>query len=299
MAREFLRKKAVCGNRVIYRVSGSGERNSAEPQAEDLRPNPGQIDSKPDYRQGQSSLKSSGKGSGRRPVAPERAVSDGPGPVLKEGIRYSSGGAVQSALFGGGEKEVSSGFEEMNLERLEREVAGCQACELRRERTNTVFGAGGESSRIVFIGEAPGKQEDLQGLPFVGRAGKLLDKILAAIDLSREEVYITNILKCRPPGNRDPREEEVRACEGYLKRQLELLNPEVICALGRIAGQNLLKTKSALGKLRGKIHYYNDIKTLVTYHPAALLRNPHFKRPAWEDMKILRKMLDRARGRRQ
>jgi DNA polymerase len=214
------------------------------------------------------------------------------GPLPEEGIRYSAKKTVQSGLFG---KEPGPGDEDLDsitFDELEAAVAACRKCGLHEGRTKAVFGAGDRSAKIVFIGEAPGREEDLQGVPFVGRAGKLLDKILAAIEFSREDVYIANILKCRPPGNRDPNEEEVAACEGYLKRQLELIDPVVICALGRVAAQNLLKTKSPLGKMRGKIHYYNDIKTVVTYHPAALLRNPHFKRPAWEDMKMLRSIYD-------
>ncbi|MDZ7860678.1 MAG: uracil-DNA glycosylase [Candidatus Krumholzibacteriota bacterium] len=214
---------------------------------------------------------------------------------VENGIRYSERGPSQDTLF----EERSSGSEdklgELDFEGLKLEVSSCARCGLSEKRTNTVFGAGGTSSGIVFLGEAPGKNEDLQGEPFVGRAGKLLDKILRAIDLERDEVFITNILKCRPPGNRDPKEDEISACEPYLRRQLELLNPAVICALGRVAAQNLLRSKTPLGKMRGQIHYYNGIKTIVTYHPAALLRNPHFKRPTWEDMKLLKTIYSEAK----
>jgi DNA polymerase len=177
------------------------------------------------------------------------------------------------------------------LAELEKTVSACTACPLHRSRTQTVFGAGNPNTRVLFIGEAPGRDEDVRGEPFVGRAGQLLNKILAAIDLEREDVFITNILKCRPPNNRDPQESEVRRCENYLKRQIELIKPGVICALGRVAAQWLLQTNAPLGTLRKGEYYYEGIRILATYHPAALLRNPNFKKPAWEDFKQLKAML--------
>lgn len=180
----------------------------------------------------------------------------------------------------------------MDLKELEEAVSSCRRCELCRTRTKTVFGDGNRRANVIFVGEAPGRDEDLQGIPFVGRAGKLLDKILAAIGFTREDIFIANILKCRPPNNRDPEEKEVIACEHYLARQIELIDPVLICALGRVAAQNLLKTKDSLGRLREGTHYYNDRRLLVTYHPAALLRNPAYKRPTWEDMKLLRRLYD-------
>lgn len=179
---------------------------------------------------------------------------------------------------------------------LEAEVSLCRRCPLCETRTNTVFGDGNPRARVVFIGEAPGRDEDLQGVPFVGRAGKLLDKIIASVGFSREDVYIANILKCRPPGNRDPEEQEVKACEAYLARQIEIISPVLMCALGRVAAQNLLKTTASLKTLREGIHYYKDTRLLVTYHPAALLRNPEYKRPTWEDMKLLRRLYDEQAG---
>ena len=178
------------------------------------------------------------------------------------------------------------------LASLEKTVSGCIACPLHESRTQTVFGVGNPRTKVLFIGEAPGRDEDLKGEPFVGRAGQLLNKILAAIELKREDVYITNILKCRPPNNRDPQESEVRECENYLKKQIELIKPRVICALGRIAAQWLLQTSAPLGTLRKGEYYYEGIRILATYHPAALLRNPNFKKPAWEDFKQLKAMLD-------
>ncbi len=170
--------------------------------------------------------------------------------------------------------------------RLEQEVANCTKCPLHITRTQTVFGVGNKNADWMLIGEAPGEQEDLQGEPFVGRAGQLLNEMLRALHLSREEVYIANILKCRPPANRDPKPEEVAACEPYLKRQIALVQPKIILAVGRIAAQNLLKTTKPLSRLRGKVHSYDDIPVIVVYHPAYLLRNPIAKRQAWEDLKL-------------
>lgn len=177
------------------------------------------------------------------------------------------------------------------LSKLELRVSGCTACPLHRSRTQTVFGVGNPHPQVLFIGEAPGRDEDLKGEPFVGRAGQLLNKILAAIELDRKEVYITNILKCRPPNNRDPQESEIRECENFLKEQIRLIRPRVICALGRVAAQWLLQTNAPLATLRSGEYYYEGIRILPTYHPAALLRNPNFKKPAWEDFKKLKAVL--------
>ncbi len=185
---------------------------------------------------------------------------------------------------------------DVDLAGLEKMVAGCTKCRLHETRTNTVFGDGNRSARLVFIGEAPGRDEDMQGLPFVGRAGKLLDRMIAAMGFSREDVYIANILKCRPPGNRNPKEDEVTACEKYLVRQIELIDPVLICALGRVAGQNLLGTRATLRVLREGIHHYNGIRVVVTYHPAALLRNPNWKKDAWDDLQMLKALHDEFTG---
>ena len=185
---------------------------------------------------------------------------------------------------------------DVDLAGLEKMVAGCTKCGLHETRTNTVFGDGSPSARLVFIGEAPGRDEDMQGIPFVGRAGKLLDRMIAAIGFTREEIFIANILKCRPPNNRDPKEDEVTACGKYLARQIELIDPVVICALGRVAGQNLLGTRAPLRVLREGIHHYNGIRVVVTYHPAALLRNPNWKKAAWEDLQMLKALHDELAG---
>lgn len=171
-------------------------------------------------------------------------------------------------------------------------VKGCMACGLHETRTQTVFGVGNTSARWVFVGEAPGADEDRQGEPFVGRAGKLLNAMLAALGLKREEVYIANVLKCRPPRNRDPQTEEVAQCEPYLLRQIEMINPSIIVALGRHAVHSLLKTDKALGKLRGMKHDYHGIPLIATYHPAYLLRSPQDKRKAWDDLRLAKSIVE-------
>ena len=167
-------------------------------------------------------------------------------------------------------------------------IKDCLKCPLGKSRKNIVLGSGNPNASIVFVGEAPGKEEDLQGLPFVGRSGKLLDKMLRAINLSRNDVYILNVLKCRPPNNRDPLPSEIEECEPYLKKQLELIKPKLIVSLGRISAMTILRTKESLANMRNKIFNYEGIDFLVTYHPAALLRNPNFKKYAWEDFQLIR-----------
>ena len=175
-----------------------------------------------------------------------------------------------------------------DLVAFKESICNCTKCPLSQTRKNFVFGVGNPQADIVFVGEAPGEQEDIQGVPFVGRAGKLLDKILAAIELTRDDIYICNVLKCRPPNNRDPIPFEVEQCEPYLINQLHLINPKLIVALGRISACTILKTKESLKNLRNRIFSYAGVDLLVTYHPAALLRNPNFKKPAWEDFQLIR-----------
>lgn len=171
---------------------------------------------------------------------------------------------------------------------LAARVADCTRCELHQGRTQTVFGVGDRAARWLVIGEAPGAEEDKRGEPFVGRAGALLNAMLAAIGLPREAVFIANILKCRPPHNRDPKPAEVLACAAYLERQIALIQPTIILAVGRIAAQNLLKVDTPIGRLRGQLHHYGDrsIPVIVTYHPAYLLRSPGEKRKAWDDLRL-------------
>jgi DNA polymerase len=179
-----------------------------------------------------------------------------------------------------------------SMEELAAMVARCRKCGLWKTRSRTVFGTGAVPAAVIFVGEAPGAEEDKQGLPFVGRAGQLLTRMLASIGLTREEVYITNVLKSRPPGNRDPHPDEVASCEPYLLMQLAHVKPLLICALGRHAAQTLLKTTKPIGQLRGRFHDYHGIKILPTFHPAYLLRNPADKRKAWEDLKKVRAFLN-------
>jgi len=180
-----------------------------------------------------------------------------------------------------------------SLKALAREVHDCTRCSLYKTATNGVPGEGNSNADLVCVGEAPGANEDATGRPFVGQAGQLLTKILAAINLSREDVFICNVLKHRPPGNRNPQPEEIEACSPYLIRQLALLEPRVIVAFGTFAAQTLLETKLPLGKLRGQVHRFHGIPLIVTYHPAALLRNSAWKRPTWEDVQLARRLLDR------
>jgi uracil-DNA glycosylase len=181
-----------------------------------------------------------------------------------------------------------------SLDEIARAVAKCTRCSLYKTAINPVPGEGNPKAKLVCVGEAPGAKEDETGRPFVGQAGQLLTKILAAIDMTREEVFICNVLKHRPPGNRNPQPDEVEACSPYLIRQLELIKPKVIVAFGTFAAQTLLNTKTPLGQLRGLVHRYHGTPLVVTYHPAALLRNPAWKRPTWEDVKLARRVLDSA-----
>ena len=179
------------------------------------------------------------------------------------------------------------------LKVVERKVTHCRKCaDLVENRTQTVFGVGNVQPRLVFFGEGPGADEDRQGEPFVGRAGQLLTKIIEACTLKREDVYIMNVVKCRPPGNRNPESDEIANCRPFFEQQLEILQPEFICCLGAVAATTLLDTKLSIGKLRGKFHDYRGSKVLATYHPAYLLRNPNAKKYVWDDMKILMAEMD-------
>lgn len=182
------------------------------------------------------------------------------------------------------------------LDEHRRAICDCTKCPLGSTRNKFVYGVGRTEADVLFIGEAPGRDEDLKGEPFVGRAGQLLDKILAAINFSRDDIYIANILKCRPPNNRDPQPDEMVTCLPYLKEQIRLIQPKIICALGRIAAQALLETSTPLGKLRKQWHEFEGIPFMVTYHPAALLRFQQYKRDTWEDVQMLRKRYDEMIG---
>ena len=181
-----------------------------------------------------------------------------------------------------------------NLKSIYFKLLNCKKCKLHKTRTNIVFGKGNKNAKIMIIGEGPGKEEDIKGEPFVGRAGKLLTKILSAINFNREDVYIANIIKCRPPQNRDPETDEIKQCIPFLKKQILSINPQFICTLGTFASQTLLETKEPISKIRGKFYNYSDgIKLMPTFHPAYLLRDPNKKKEVWEDVQFLRKEYDK------
>jgi DNA polymerase len=205
-------------------------------------------------------------------------------------------GVPTGIIIGGASRALfeDPAFKLDTLGEIAKVVAECTRCPLYATAKNPVPGVGDPNADFMLVGEAPGANEDEQGEPFVGQAGQLLNKIIGAIGLSRDDVFIANVLKHRPPGNRNPLPEEITACSPYLVRQIELIRPKVIVALGTFAAQTLLDTKLTIGKLRGQVHRYYGVPLVVTYHPAALLRNPSWKRPTWEDVQLARRILDRA-----
>lgn len=221
-----------------------------------------------------------------QPTQPKKAPAEAALPALQPGI-VAEAPAPRDDLFAADPlRELTS------LGALEPVIDACRKCQLGSSRLHSVPGEGNPTARLVVVGEAPGATEDETGRPFVGRAGKLLEDILAAIGLKREDVFICNVLKCRPPGNRTPEPLEVAACSPYLHRQLELIGPRVILAMGLPAAHALLGGHASLGEMRLKLHRYRGIPLIVTYHPAALLRNPHWKRPTWDDVRIARRIYD-------
>jgi DNA polymerase len=184
----------------------------------------------------------------------------------------------------------------MTLDSIRSEIGDCQRCKLAPTRTNIVFGSGNPKAELVFVGEAPGYDEDQQGLPFVGRAGQLLTKIIESINLKREDVYICNVLKCRPPENRNPEADEVGSCNPFLRKQLAVIRPKIVCCLGTFAAQTVLQTAAPISRLRGKFIDMDGIRIIATFHPAYLLRSPEKKREVWEDMKQIRAELFRLRS---
>ena len=221
---------------------------------------------------------------GRRAAATPASGAPFPGTDVPTGLVV---GGAPGELFGGPFAEVDS------LDRIAELVRACTRCPLHRTATQGVPGEGKPDAELVVVGEAPGADEDASGRPFVGASGQLLTKILAAINLRREDVFIANVVKHRPPGNRNPAPDEVEACSPYLVRQLEVLRPKVILTVGNFAAQTLLGTKLGISKLRGQVHLYHGVPLVATYHPAALLRNPTWKRPTWEDVQLARRLLDR------
>lgn len=222
----------------------------------------------------------------------QRPVSNQTAPLQKPPAAAANSATTLTSLGNAGQygEHLPESDRRSALNVLQEQVAGCTNCsELSSQRTQTVFGVGNPLARLVFVGEGPGAQEDRQGIPFVGEAGQLLDKIIGACKLSRDEVYILNTVKCRPPGNRNPSQTELANCWGFAEQQLQIIQPEFICCLGSVASRTLLKTTQSLGRLRRQFHSYQGSKVLVTYHPAYLLRTPSAKRHVWEDMKLLMK----------
>ncbi|HUP89745.1 MAG TPA: uracil-DNA glycosylase [Longimicrobiales bacterium] len=183
-------------------------------------------------------------------------------------------------------------FDSSALSVIQQNAAGCLGCGLHATRKNVVFARGNPQTEVVVVGEAPGEEEDKTGQPFVGRAGKLLDVLLQAVGFPRDSVYICNVLKCRPPQNRNPLPNEIEACSGFLKNQIDMIAPKVLLAVGKFAAQTLLQSEESIGRMRGQVHTYNGLPVVVTYHPAYLLRSPHATRIAWHDFQLLRKILD-------
>lgn len=207
--------------------------------------------------------------------------------LQRAGVRYTERIEPQARVGHGGPTQQQAEPEKLLLE-LAREVAGCTRCpELVANRTQTVFGVGNPRAQLCFVGEAPGGEEDALGEPFVGAAGQLLTRIIAAMGLKRSDVYICNVLKCRPPGNRTPAPDEMCNCRGYLDHQLEIIRPRFICALGAVAAQTLLENTQSIGRLRGRFHQYRGIPVVCTYHPAYLLRTPSAKKAVWEDVQMI------------
>jgi uracil-DNA glycosylase family 4 len=227
-----------------------------------------------------------------------------PGETMAETVAGLAAAARQAAGGGGvGERGATAAESPADpaaagaaLAAMAEVVAACRRCRLCEGRQRTVFGSGNPQAELMFIGEGPGAEEDRQGLPFVGRAGELLTRIVEAIGMTRDQVYIANIVKCRPPGNRDPQPDEVAACRSYLERQITLIRPRLIVALGRIAAQTLLGNDLPIGRMRGQWFQFMGVPLMITYHPAALLRNPALKRPTWEDMQQVRDRLHAITG---
>lgn len=213
---------------------------------------------------------------------------------LKSLIRALKG-CIKENIYGNG-LVISSEKESVPLNEYYKEIKGCSLCGLYKTRKNFVFGEGNPYAKLVFVGEAPGQDEDEQGRPFVGKAGQLLTKIIESISFKREEVFILNVLKCRPPNNRPPEPDEVKKCKPYLLRQLEIIKPKLCCTLGNPATQALLNTKEGITKLRGRIFEFNGIEIIPTYHPSACLRFPDYKKDVWKDVKLLRREYDRLCG---
>lgn len=275
------------------------------------RPPAGAVDTPPPTTDWRAAVRAAGGAPEARPSIGTPAVTDigvvhqpvPPAPAVVAPFQPGGPSVAESPLeeiptgliVGGSGRagQVDPVFTLDSLDAVATTIAGCTRCPLYATAKNPVPGTGNPNADFMIVGEAPGASEDEQGVPFVGQAGQLLTKIIGAINLSRDDVFIANVLKHRPPGNRNPMPDEVTACSPYLIRQIELVRPKVILALGTFAAQTLLETKTTIGKLRGQIHRYHGVPLIVTYHPAALLRNSAWKRPTWEDVQLARRILDR------
>jgi len=277
---------APAAHRPGARPAGGGDVAASHPQAAAQPAGPGPLATDPHGAPAGSSQPA-------RPGSAPTATSPRPAPLPEMAAARADGPAVDAPPSG----LRPAGIAQMDWPALRQAVAGCTACDLCRSRTQTVFGVGNERAHWMVVGEAPGEQEDAQGEPFVGRSGQLLDRMLAAIGLTRAEappeqqVFIANTLKCRPPGNRNPQPAEMAQCEPYLLRQIELVQPRIILAMGRFAVQSLLRSDQPIGRLRGQVHRYHGVPLIVTYHPAYLLRNPADKAAAWSDLCLARATL--------
>jgi len=283
LARAYLEQQRILGTDAVM-VPAPGDSNVPLPEPPGLRPGLGvspaaPVGATPGLRSGsgETSAPSSGENHPTPGVSPGK-------PGIESGLTYDP---PAQDLFSSDPVQRAT-----TLAEIADLVAACTKCRLCEARTNTVPGEGADRARLVVVGEGPGKTEDQTGRPFVGKAGELLTKILSAIGLEREQVFICNIVKCRPPENRTPQYDEIAACVPYLFRQIELIGPRVILAMGNTAAQTLLNTKQSLGALRNKVHRFRGVPVIVTYHPAALLRNPNWKKPTWDDVRIAHRLLD-------
>jgi len=295
LAREYFRQLGETGEsefylpeesaRAIRGSSGREVRAAAAPGRAQPAPRP--AAGKPATATKAAPANAATKPAASNPAAPSTDAPDVE--VVHVKLAFSSD-ATTGDMFSAG-----SGLEKCTtLAEVEASTAGCTKCELADGRNNVVFGVGNAGARLLFIGEAPGRDEDIQGVPFVGRAGQLLNKILEAAEIARDDVYIANIIKCRPPNNRTPLTNEIEACIPYLGRQVELIAPKIICTLGLPATQTLLGIRGSMGSLRGKMYVDGDVKVIPTYHPAAALRDPKYKRPIWDDFLLIKREYERA-----
>jgi len=294
VAAEYFRQMCESGEREVYLPPENARavRGDARPQerfAAAGRGAPKKADAKPAGGKAPAARTATTTKAAATPTGPGRPATEAPDvEVIRVKLAFSHD-STTGDMFAAG-----SGLEKCaTLEDVEAAMSGCTKCELADGRTNIVFGAGDPNARLLFVGEAPGRDEDIQGVPFVGRAGQLLNKILDAAEIAREDVYIANIIKCRPPNNRTPLTNEIEACIPYLGRQVALIAPKIICTLGLPATQTLLGIRGSMGSLRGKMYVDGDVKVIPTYHPAAALRDPKYKRPIWDDFLLIKREYQR------